>query len=204
MSKTDALLTAAILAAALAIGGLWLIDGWIDGQGWVVLTGGKWAMAATGWPLLRQAWPLSLAGGIFSASALYPVLVWVARRQAEASLASRMAEIERQSQGLERKRQAIEQDKRESEARQAASRQELSDMHTRRLAEIEAGAAKARTDRENTLAKAAAEANQAHAEAAEAKTQANIAQKRLESAEKRRKNAAAANARLRKKNARPA
>ncbi len=161
MSKTDALLTAAILAAALAIGGLWLIDGWIDGQGWVVLTGGKWAMAATGWPLLRQAWPLSLAGGIFSASALYPVLVWVARRQAEASLASRMAEIE-------------------------------------------AGAAKARTDRENTLAKAAAEANQAHAEAAEAKTQANIAQKQLESAEKRRKNAAAANARLRKKNARPA
>ena len=58
-------LTAAIPAAALAIGGLWLIDGWIDGQGWAVLTGGKWAMAATGWPLLRQAWPLSLAGGIF-------------------------------------------------------------------------------------------------------------------------------------------
>lgn len=180
------------IPATLAGAGLWLMDGWIANQGWAAWDGRKWAVAAAGWPLVVQAWPVGLASATLALAALWPLLAQAARRQAEAGLAGRLAELERQSQGLERKRQAIEQDKRESQARLDASRQELSDMHTRRLAEIEAGAAKARTAQENALARAVAEAAQARAEAAEAKA-------RLETAERGRKNAAWVAARLKNK-----
>ena len=200
MSKTDAALTGVTLLA-LAGTGWWLMDGWIVGQGWAAWTGtgNKWAITATGWRLFGQAWPVALAGAVLGVATLWPVLAWIARHRAEADLAGRRGDIERQSQALDRKQQAIEQDKRESQARLDASRLELNDIHTRRLAEIEAGAAKARTAQKNALARATEEAEQARAEANEDRARADMLQKRLESEEKRRKNAVAASTRLRLK-----
>ena len=181
MSKTDAALAATLIA--LAGGGWWFMDGWIAAQSWAAWTGNKWVITATGWRLFGQAWPVALAGAVSSVATLWPVLAWIARHRAEADLARRRGDIERQRQALDRKQQAIEQDKRESQARLDASRLELNDIHTRRLAEIESGAAKARTDQENALAEATEKARLAE-------VRADMAEKQLERAEKGRKNAA--------------
>jgi len=189
MSKTDAALCATFLAL---VGGWWLMDGWIAAQGWVAWTGNKWAITATGWRLFGQAWPVALTGAVLGLATLWPVLAWATHRRAEADLARRRGDIERQRQALHRKQQAIEQDKRESQARLDASRLDLNDIHTRRLAEIEAGAAKARITQENALAKATEKVRLAEA-------RADMAEKQLEKAERGRKNAAWVAARLKNK-----
>jgi hypothetical protein len=112
MSKTDAALAATLIALA---GGWWFMDGWI---------------AAQGWRLFGQAWPVALIGAVLGVATLWPALAWIARHRAEADLAGRRDDIERQRQALHRKQQAIEQDKRESQARLDASRLELNDIHT--------------------------------------------------------------------------
>ena len=190
MSKTDAAL--AVTLIALAGGGWWFMDGWIAAQSWAAWTGNQWAITATGWQLFGQAWPVALAGAVLGVATLWPVLAWITHYRAEAGLARRRGDIERQSQALDRKQQAIEQDKRESQARLDASRLELNDIHTRRLAEIEAGAAKARTAQENALARATEKVRLAEA-------RADMAEKQLEKAERGRKNAAWVAARLKNK-----
>ena len=193
MSKTDAALVGATLLA-LAGSGWWLMDGWIAAQGWAAWTGtgNQWAITATGWRLFGQAWPVALAGTVLGVTVLWPVLAWATHRRAEADLAGRRGDIERQSQALNRKQQAMEQDKRESQSRLDALRQELSNIHARRMAEIEAGSAKARTAQENALAEATGKTRLAEA-------RADMAEKQLEKAERGRKNAAWVAARLKNK-----
>jgi len=192
VSKPSGQTLALAALLALASAGLWLMDGWIARQGWAAWDGRKWAVAAEGWPLVVQAWPVAMAASTALLVALWPILAWSARRQAEADLAGRMAVLDQRGQAIEQGRQALERDRQEAQARLDARRQELDAIHTRKLAEAENRILDVQTAFGTALAEATEEANQARAEVAEAKAQ-------LETAERGRKNAAWVAARLKNK-----
>lgn len=166
-----------LFALALAGLGFWWLDNWIASQGWAVYQGKGWRVIASGWYVLRFAWPVALAGIIPGALLAWYFLDDAASKTAAADYAERQRSIEADRQRLQASAQRLDE-----------QRHELHQEHAAKMGEAQ---------RRIEAARAAQE--RAQQEIAAAQVKATKAEKYAASADRRRQNATAAAGRMRRK-----
>jgi len=100
MSRKTAKTAALALAAFFALAGLGLwrfLDGWMPVQGWAVWGGGRWSVAASGWPVLWHAWPVALAGGLAGFFGAGGALLWGLALARDAEIEAEIGRLRRTS-----------------------------------------------------------------------------------------------------------
>lgn len=165
-----------LFALALAVGGFWWLDNWIASQAWATWDPEGWRVIASGWSVLRLAFPLALAGIIPGALLAWYFLDHAAEAAARADYQERLRGIETERQRLQAERQRVEEQKRE-----------LNQEHSLRIVNAQ---------RQEQAARASQEA--AEQVLKEAATRVARAENHAASADRRRQNATAAAARMRR------